>query len=338
MHFDNVAILGLAHVDAPHRVPSADLERRLAPTLERLGMKPDLLSSLTGIVARRFWDEGTQPSQVATRAAELAIERAGVDRGRLGALLNTSVCRDFIEPSTACLVHGNLGLSDACLNFDVGNACLAFLSGIQIVGNMIERGQIEYGLVVDGEGSRFVVEQTLRRLEDPACDARTFRDNFATLTLGSGAAAMVLGRADRHPEGHRVVGSVQVAGTEHSRLCYGQVDHMVTNASALLLAGLELAARTFRKAHDVLGWTPASLDELILHQVSAVHTAKLAEVLELDLAKVLAIFPEHGNVGPAAIPMVLSKSVEAGRVKRGSRVALMGIGSGLNCAMMELAW
>ena len=143
MHFDNVAILGLAHVDAPHRVPSADLERRLAPTLERLGMKPDLLSSLTGIVARRFWDEGTQPSQVATRAAELAIERAGVDRGRLGALLNTSVCRDFIEPSTACLVHGNLGLSDACLNFDVGNACLAFLSGIQIVGNMIERGQIE---------------------------------------------------------------------------------------------------------------------------------------------------------------------------------------------------
>ena len=128
---------------------SAGLLRQATYTTARLGIRLDLLSALTGIVARRFWDEGTTPSDVATRAAELALSRAGVGKERLGALLNTSVCRDFIEPSTACLVHGNLGLPPSCLNFDVGNACLAFLSGIQIVGNMIDRGQIEYGLVVD---------------------------------------------------------------------------------------------------------------------------------------------------------------------------------------------
>ena len=90
-------------------------------------------------------------------AAEEAILNAGIDRSQLGILLNTSVCRDYIEPSVACLVHGNLGLSPECMNFDVGNACLAFLNGMEIIGNMIERGQVDYGIVVDGEGSRFEI-------------------------------------------------------------------------------------------------------------------------------------------------------------------------------------
>ena len=68
------------------------------------------------------------------------------------------------------------------------------------------------------------------------------------------------------------------------------------------------------------------------------HTAKVTATLGLDSDKILAIYPEFGNVGPAAIPMALSKSIDAGRVRKGSRVALLGIGSGLNCAMMEVAW
>lgn len=338
MSFQNVSIVGLAHVDAPHRIPSVDLERRLGPAAERLGMRSDLLTLLTGIQARRFWDEATQPSDAATKAARKAIEQAGISHSQIGVLVNTSVCRDFIEPSTACLVHGNLGLSESCQNFDVGNACLAFLDGIRIAGHMIERGEIDYGLVVDGESARFVVEETLRRLEGPGCDLKMFRDNFATLTLGSGAAAMVLGRADRHPEGHRILGSVSVAATQYNRLCQGQVDRMITDAGALLVAGLEIAARTWRKAVEILGWSTDALDELVIHQVSSVHTIKLVETFGFDMSKVLAIFPEFGNMGPASIPTVLSKSAEAGRLHRGSRVALMGIGSGLNCSVMEVRW
>lgn len=338
MSFHNVTIVGLAHVDAPHRIPTLDLERRLTPMAARLGIRADLLSSLTGIVARRFWDAQTRPSDAATRAATRAIERSFVNREEIGVLINTSVCRDYIEPSTACLVHGNLGLSAHCQNFDVGNACLAFMDGVRIAGGMIERGEIEYGLVVDGESSRYVVEQTLRRLESPSCDMKTFRDHFATLTLGSGAAAMVLGRADRHPEGHRVLGSVSVAATKYNRLCQGQVDQMITDAGALLVAGLEVAAATWKKAVEVLGWSAEALDELVIHQVSSVHTMKLVDAFGFDMKKVLAIYPEHGNMGPASIPTVLSKSAEAGRLGRGARVALMGIGSGLNCSVMEVSW
>jgi acyl-CoA:acyl-CoA alkyltransferase len=231
-------------------------------------------------------------------------------------------------------------LSQDCTNFDVGNACLAFLNGMQIIGNMIERGQVDYGLVVNGEGSRHVVESTIKRLLDPGCDKKKYRDNFATLTLGSGAAAMVLCRSDLAPEGkgHKLVGGVSLAATEHVNLCRGNPEEMVTDASSLLMAGLDLANRTFQKAKRELAWTPASMQELIIHQVSEVHTTKLCEMLELDIDLVYRLYPEFGNIGPASIPVALSKSREAGRLTPGKRVGLLGIGSGLNCSMMEVVW
>ena len=80
------------------------------------------------------------------------------------------------------------------------------------------------------------------------------------------------------------------------------------------------------------------LNELVLHQVSAVHTAKLCKALGLDVNKALLTFPSLGNIGPASLPITLSKSIEQGRVKSGDRVGLLGIGSGLNCAMSEIRW
>ena len=338
MKFNNVSIIGLAHVDAPHRITSTELEKQISPIIERINARPDIIQSLTGIVARRFWEPGRQPSEAATMAAEKAIMAAGIDRSQIGILVNTSVCRDYIEPSVACLVHGNLGLGPECMNFDVGNACLGFLNGLEIIGNMIERGQVDYGIVVDGEGSRFVVETTIQRLLASDCDAETFRANFATFTLGSGGAAMVMARSDLAPSGHRLLSGVSLAATQHKDLCRGQPDSMQTDASALLVAGLQLAGATFNKAKNDLGWRPEDLDQFILHQVSAVHTAKLIELLGLDDQKVFKTFPEYGNVGPAAIPITLSKALEANRIDKGDRVALMGIGSGLNCAMMEIQW
>jgi len=338
MRFGQVSILSVAHIDAPHRVTSADMTAQLAPTLQRFGMRPDLLEVASGIVARRYWDPGFQPSQAATLAAEKAIEQAGIQRSRIGVIINTSVCRDFIEPSTASLVHGNLGLPPSCLNFDLGNACLAFLNGMEVAGQLIESGQIDYGLVVDGESARFVQEATIARLLDPATTEQEFRDQFATLTLGSGAAAMVLARSDLAPEGHRFVGSVSVAATQHNQLCRGQLDKMITDGKTLLFAGLELAGQTWQLAQKELGWEADLLDECILHQVSGTHTASLCKTLGLDVRKVLTIFAEYGNIGPASVPIVLSKAAEAGRLSKGNRVALMGIGSGLNCAMAEVLW
>lgn len=338
MRFSRVSIASVAAIDAPHRVSSSTLEEQLGPLFRRLSMPTGVIASLSGILERRFWDEGVAPSDVAAQAGEEALRRANVSRERIGALISTSVCRDFIEPSVACLVHRTLALPSECVNFDLGNACLGFVNGMDLVASMIERGEIDYGLVVDGEGSRYAVGATIERLNTSG-DARAFADNFATLTLGSGAAAMVLGRSDLvGPSGHRYTGSVSLAATEHNHLCRGQIDGMITDGQKLLVAGVELAQRTFARACEAFGWTPALLGEVVIHQVSRHHTERLAGALGIDLSKIHAIYPEHGNVGPASVPMVLAKAEALGRLSRGERVALMGIGSGLNCAMAEIVW
>ena len=341
MQYQNVSILSLAHIDAPHRITSSEMSQQFAPTLQRLGMRVEVLEYASGIEARRYWDKDVQPSEAAALAAEKVLQDSGIDRSRIGIIVNTSVCRDYIEPSTACLVHNRLGLSPECLNFDLGNACLGFLSGMQMVSNMIERGQIDYGLIVDGESARFVQEATIARLQRPETTAQDFLEQFATLTLGSGSVAMLLARSDLAPNGHRFTGVVNRAATQHSGLCRGQNDHMVTDGKGLLVAGLELASETFNIAKNDFGWSKDGVDqvdEYVMHQVSGTHTVNLCQTLGLDSKKVLAIYPEFGNIGPASVAIVLSKAAETGRLHKGSRVALMGIGSGLNCSMAEVIW
>ncbi len=338
MNFKNVVIQGVVSVDPPVSVSSREISQRLAPTLQRLGFPLNLLEELSGIVERRFWPRDTNPSDAATQAAEKMIQESGVDRNRIGVIINTSVCRDYLEPSTACIVHGNLGLDENCINFDVGNACLAFMNGMDIAARMIERGEVDYALIVDGESSGPITEATIERMLDPNIGSKEFRAEFASLTLGSGAAAMLMARADLEPEGHRYLGSVSRSATQFNRLCHGQMDRMVTDTRSLMAEGLKLAARTFEVAKNGFGWVVSELDQFVIHQVSKVHTESVARLLGMDLSKVHTIYPSMGNVGPASVPIVLSKIKELGKLRRGDRVALLGIGSGLNCSMAEIVW
>ena len=339
MRFDNIAILGLEYVDAPNMVSSSEIADRLAPTFDRFEMRHDILEEVAGIRERRYWDEGVQPSDAATLAAEAVLATTGIDRSRIGVLVNSSVCRDFLEPSTACIVHGNLELAPTCLNYDLGNACLAFLNSMEMVSTMLEKGDIDYALIVDGESSRTVIEATVDRLLQPSSTPEQLRAQFAALTLGSGSVAMLLGRADEHPDcTHRYLGGVNLAATQHRKMCRGQMDWMETDTRGLLEAGVKLARMTWGKAQQKMKWVAEELDEIILHQVSQVHTASLIKALGLDPARALLTFPSLGNVGPASVPLTLRKAIELGRVKEGTRCALMGIGSGLNCTFAEVVW
>jgi acyl-CoA:acyl-CoA alkyltransferase len=337
MLFQHVSIDTVAHVDGPVRLTSAELVRRLQPTFDRLRLPGGaLLEEVAGIRARRLWQPGTRVSDAATMAAREALAASAVPAHRIGVLINTSVCRDYLEPSTAAVVHGALGLPAGCANFDVGNACLAFLTGMELAGRMIEGGDVQYAMVVDGEASNEITERTVERLSAPDTTAEQFRREFASLTLGSAAAAMVLGHSSLLPGGHRFRGGVSLAATQHSHLCRGWMDRMVTDGGALLDEGLKLAARTYQLADEAFGW--GTVDECAVHQVGKAHTDGLVDVLGLDPAKVLALYPEHGNIGPASVPVALSKLERLGRLRPGTRVALMGIGSGLNCSMAEVLW
>jgi 3-oxoacyl-[acyl-carrier-protein] synthase-3 len=279
-----------------------------------------------------------QASDAATLAARKAMADAGIDAGQVGLLVNTSVSRDYLEPSTASIVSGNLGVGEECMTFDVANACLAFINGMDIAARMIERGEVDYALVVDGETANLVYEKTLERMTSPDVTAQEFRDELAALTLGCGAAAMVMARAELVPDAPRYRGGVTRSATEWNTLCRGNLDRMVTDTRMLLIEGLKLAQKTFVAAMQALGWVVDELDQFVIHQVSLPHTQAFIKNFGIDPKKVMTIFGEHGNIGPASVPIVLSKLRELGRLKKGDRIALMGIGSGLNCSMAEVVW
>ena len=335
----NVAIESVAHEVPPHRITSASLEEQMSETMSRIGVPQGQLEGLTGIRERLFWDPGVMPSEVATMAARKAIDAADIDADKIGCIINTSVSRDYLEPSVACLIHDNLKLSPNCINYDVTNACLGFLNALDIMTLMIEAGQIEYGLIVDGEGAREVIEATVKRLQGPEVTMQMYLEQFATLTLGSGAVAMVVCHKDKSRSGHVVNRGVNLAATQYSRLCRGQHDYMVTDAKVLLIAGVKVAATTWKLACETLdNWSDDTIDAYIPHQVSQANMNALNKTLGLTPSKSYLTFPTRGNVGPAALPITLAMADEAGHIKAGDHVALMGIGSGLNCAMVSVTW
>ena len=332
--YRDTAILSVTAADAPIVVTSDEIDAQLAETYERTGLMPGMLEALAGISERRWWPEDVTFADAASMAGAKAIAEAGIDPSSIGLLIDTSVCRDHLEPSAAVDVHEQLALPTSCLNFDLGNACLGFMNGMQLAAMMIDAGQIEYALVVDGEGSRRPQEATIERLRGQSTTKTDVLDNFATLTLGSGGSAMVLGRSSEHPEGHRFVGGVGRAATQHNRLCVGDLDRMTTDSRGLLEAGVELAVDTWRDASAEFDWT--DLDSYVIHQVSKVHTAAITSSLRIDPARTPVIFQTRGNIGPASVPFTLA--LNSAGFEAGQRIACMGIGSGLNAAVIEIAW
>jgi len=335
----NIVIEAIAYELPPHIITSISLEEQISANLEKLGIPLGSLERLTGISERRFWDQGTTPSDVATLAARKVIDESGINPEEIGCIINTSVSKDYIEPSMACLVHGNLGLSPSCRNFDIGNACLGFIDGIDNIMMMLETGKIKYGLVVNGESARDPVEPTIELLQDPNLTMESFRDNFATLTLGSGAVAMLLTHKDNSDSGHRINGSVSLAATQYNRLCLGQRNGMITKPHELLVAGVELAVKAWEHCKQELeNWNDESIDLYVPHQVSLPHINLLSNTLGLTLENIFLNVQTMGNIGPAALPITLKMAEEAGRLSRGNHVALLGIGSGLNCTGMSVTW
>jgi 3-oxoacyl-[acyl-carrier-protein] synthase-3 len=113
---------------------------------------------------------------------------------------------------------------------------------------------------------------------------------------------------------------------------------MQTDSEQLLVAGVQLAQETWAEFAQTTGWGAGEVQRFICHQVGATHRRKLYEMLGLDLARDFSTFETLGNMGSVSLPATLALAAEAGAVKTGDRVALLGIGSGINCMMLALEW
>ena len=343
MKFSHTVIESLAVALPDEILTSGQIEQRLAPLYERLKLPEGRLELMTGIKERRVWPAGTRPSDASAAAGRKVLAQSQLSAEQVQLFMHTAVSRDMLEPATASFAHHKIGLPGTAQIFDVSNACLGFLNALTIAAGMIEAGQIKCALVCSGENGGPLVDHTLNTLLKGELTRQEIKPYFANLTIGSGAVAAVLCHDSLAPDGHRLLGGIAKAATQHSELCQGDTHGadslaMQTDSEALLVAGITLAGETWSEFTAEVGRTKEDFDRFICHQVGSTHRRKLYEALDLDLTKDFSTFETLGNTGSVALPATLAVAAEAGAVSRGDQIGLLGIGSGLNCLMLGVEW
>lgn len=341
MRYQQVCIESTGYCLPEQVLTSQEIELQLAPLWEKLHYQHGYLESLTGIKERRIWPIGTPPSKVASKAAQAAMDQGRIVAGEVDLIIHTGVCRDASEPSTANIVHHLLGLSPHCIPFDVSNACLGFLNGLTIAANMIELGQIKTALVVSGENSAPIYQDTVEiLLKNPSETA--LRKHLANLTLGSGAVAFVLQHKDVSQRQHSFLGGIAQTDNKSHHLCKGHGDlyhqSMETDTLQLMKKGLIISQVTWELFKNHLGWRDETPDHIFNHQVSRSHQAKVFSMLGLDAKEAYSDMENLGNTGTVATPLSLVLRQNEGKIKSGDKIAMLGIGSGLNCMMLGVQW
>ncbi len=348
MQYQNVCLEAIGYTLPEETVTSAEIERRLEPLYRRLRLPEGRLELMTGIRERRFWEAGVLPSDKSIESGEAAIAAAGIERSEIGALIHGSVCRDYLEPATACRVHHGLRLGRRCLLYDVSNACLGLLNGILQAANMIELGQVRAALVLGTESSRPLVETTVEALNrDESLTRQSIKSAVASLTIGSASAAVLLTDRELSRTGNRLQSAAARANTDFHQLCQSGRDEaigsgmqplMETDSEQLMREGIATGVETFRAFLETAAWEAGDIDRTFCHQVGVMHRKLMLESLGLMPERDFATFPWLGNTGSVALPVTMALGLQGGHVRSGDRVALLGIGSGINCVMLAVRW
>jgi len=346
MLYSNVYVDALGYELAPLVVSSDDLENRLTPVYEALHFQKGQLEALTGIRERRFWDTGFRMSEGAIRAGRKAIDSSPIPPGEIDMLIYGGVCRDQLEPATACAVSHGLGLRPEAHVYDVSNACLGVLNGMVHVANAIELGQAHSGLVVSCESAREIIDVTIESMLQER-SMEHFRKTVATLTGGSGAVAVLLSDRALTHDGHRLAGGVMRNAVLHHDLCIWGPDtgippsgshYMETDSVGILQNGVPLGLETYELFMKELNWSPGQPDKIICHQVGSTHQRSILNAIGIPENRDFTTFRHLGNIGTVSLPITAAIAGERGFFRRGDRVGFFGIGSGLNCLMLGIEW
>ena len=174
-----------------------------------------------------------------------------------------------------------------------------------------------------------------------------FKHCVATMTGGSGAAAVLLTDDAFAQGGHRLLGGVIRNAVQHHGLCTWGPDTgipasaphvMNTDSVGVLQNGVKLGRETFLALRRELGWQADQPDKVVCHQVGASHQSAILEAIGLPAARDFSTFPYLGNIGTVSIIVTAAIADERGFLQTGDQVGFLGIGSGLNCLMLGAEW
>jgi 3-oxoacyl-[acyl-carrier-protein] synthase III len=339
MKFENLIIESFGYSLSETIISSDDIENRLESLYNKIGLPKGRLELMTGIKERRMWAPGTKPSDLSTAAALKCMAKSRVKKEDIDLLIHASVCRNFLEPATASVVHAQLGLSPKAMIFDLSNACLGVINAIVVAGNMIENGQIKNALIVSGENGGPLLENTIHELlSNDSITRKTIKKYIANLTIGSAATAILLTHKSIDPNALKIIGGAHQTDSSANHLCQGDGNPhsliMETDSEELLKYGIKLGQNTWKEFLKNTSWSQESIDCVLTHQVGSAHEQLSLSSLELSHKKTFKTYPTLGNTGSSALPITLMMAIEQDVLKKGETCALLGIGSGLSSIML----
>ena len=284
------------------------------------------ITTRTGIKQRHKAAEGEYTSQFGTKAAQMALERAGLKPEDIDIIVCATTTPDQIMPSTGALIQAQLGAVNAA-GMDIFAACSGFLYGITMVESMIRTGQIRYALVIGAEVLTKYVNYT---------------DRGTCVIFGDGAGAAVLGpvaegrgilatkiRSDGcYEEALYAPGGGTKLGTTHETINNG--DHFFKmKGNELFKIAVRSMAGISKEMLDKTGYTVEDIDIVIPHQANQRITDAVASRLGVPEEKVYSNIAQHGNTSSASIPIAIDECIQAGKIKEGSLVLLTAFGGGV---------
>lgn len=329
-----VKILATGKYLPPNPVTGADLEARM-------GLEPGWVERRSG-VAVRYFAKGETASQMGAKAAERALEAAGLAYEDLDAIVGASGTQEQAIPCGAALVQRALGKGGSGTPaFDVNSTCLSFVTALDTVSYMIAAGRYNRVLLVSSEIASVALD---------------WKERESATILGDGAAAVIVERAGPGDGAkivcarmetlgdHAELTQTRGGGTKHhprgydgdlaaysEEYCVFEMDGKgVFKLSANVLPGF--VARTLADG----GLAIDDLDLVIPHQASPAALWLMQRRLGVPAEKWMVIAHDHGNTVAASIPLALHEAVAQGRLKRGMRVMLLGTSAGFSMGALVL--
>jgi 3-oxoacyl-[acyl-carrier-protein] synthase-3 len=314
-------VAGVGSCLPSNRVSNDDLVTRGVDTSD------EWIVTRTGIKARHLAEAGQTSSELGLVAARRAMEMAGVEAAQLDLIIVATSTPDFVFPSTACLLQNKLGNKGA-VAFDVQAVCSGFLYALTIAEKFIRSGSHKRALVVGAE--------VFSRILD-------WSDRGTCVLFGDGAGAVVLEAAEKpgilatalHADG-AYHGILSVPGN----VCGGKVigDPLLRmDGQAVFKFAVRVLAEVARECCEQAQLAPADIDWLIPHQANIRIIEATAKKMGLPMDKVVVTVDQHGNTSAASVPLALDAAVRDGRIKRGQKVMLEGVGGGFTwgAALLE---
>lgn len=324
----SVGILGLGCYVPDKIITNFDLEK-MVETSDKW------IVERTGIKERRIASDDEATSDLAVKAAERALQDAGVSADELDLIIVATATPDMFFPSVACILQDKLKATNAAA-FDLAAGCSGFVYGLVTGSQFIKAGLYNKVLVIGAE--------TISKILD-------WSDRNTCVLFGDGAGAAVLGLVD---DGYGILGvelGAEGAGGQHLKLPAGgsrlpaslltvsEKQHYVhMNGNEVFKFAIKVMGEAAVKALDNAGLEPKDVDCFIPHQANIRIIQSAAKRLKLPLDKVVINVANYGNTSAASIPIALNEAVESGKVKKDDTVVLVGFGAGLTWASCVIKW